>query len=50
MRHLSLPAARQEAVAAAARARVFKCHTADHRAAEMEAAFKTAARKMARTA
>lgn len=50
MRHLSLPAPRQEAIAAAARARVFKCHTADHRADEIESAFKTATRTMARTA
>lgn len=50
IQHLAMPRPRQEAIAAAARARVFKCHTADHRAAEMETAIKTAARKMARTA
>jgi spore maturation protein CgeB len=43
-------ASRRESIAAAARDRVLKSHTAEHRAAELELALRSAARKMARTA
>ena len=51
MRHLrTVRAPQRDSVAAAARARVLMSHTADHRAAELELALQSAARRMARTA
>jgi spore maturation protein CgeB len=51
MRHLrSVRAPQRAAIAAAARARVLRFHTADHRAAELELALQSAERKIARTA
>lgn len=50
LKHLTMSASRRAGIAAAARGRVLQSHTADHRAAEMEAAFDAAAHKIARTA
>ena len=47
---VSLGEVERRAIAAAARERVMKCHTAERRALELETAIEAAARKIARTA